>query len=225
MQAFQLPVAQAERDLYTALSEWEKHGLLGRRDEAPASATGNAATDDEVIPGPQTRVHDFPAERRYRMFETVFRLRFSDTGMVPVAQSAFAHLAVDEHCPFDVSLDLQHDAQGYFLLRDDEPIGWGQTERQLAPLLHGQVVDNATRYHPVRALVFPVYRAGADARLERLTPADALCRLTDAGTDMEGGLNSASVTELVSWIAGMDSYELHYSELEDAIAQVRDLLS
>ncbi len=337
MKAFQLPATQAEQDLQATLSEWENRGLLGRSNEPPVSDADNAVTDEEAIPELRTRVREFPTARRYRMSETVFRLRFSDTGMVPFAQSVFAHLAVDEHCPFDVSLDVQHDAQGYFLLSDDKPIGWCRAERELAPLLHGQMVADAykradclialhaaavsngkhclvfpalsgsgkstltaalvasgfsyctdelvllqsqthrvrsidagigikrgswevlqafyphikdlpihlrldgrevryllpethqlgsgmTQHHPVRALVFPAYRAGAGARLERLTSADALCRLTDAGTDMDGGLDSASVTELVDWIAGMDSYELHYSDLEDAIAHVRELL-
>lgn len=99
----------------------------------------------------------------------------------------------------------------------------GQRVRYLLPEKH-QLPGDRAQHHPVRALVFPVYRAGADTRLGRLTPADALCRLTDAGTDMEGGLDERRVRELVDWIAGMDSYELHYSALEDAIAQVRELL-
>jgi len=336
-QAFRLPDARAEQDLNTILAEWETHGLLGRTDDPPATATENPAAAGETLPEPQTRVHEFPAQQRYRMLETVFQLRFSETALVPFAQSAFAHLAVDDSHPFDVTLDVQRDTRGYFVFCDNQPIAFCNTEQELAPLLHGQVVadaynradclialhaaavsndeqclvfpalsgsgkstlaaalvasgfkyctdelvllqpqthkaqtiaaalgikpgswdilqtyyphladlpihlrldgkrvrylvpeqhqliDDTTQHHHIRALVFPVYAAAADTRLSRLTPADALCRLTDAGTDMEGGLDSARVSELVEWIAGMDSYELHYSELDDAIAQARNLL-
>jgi len=335
-QAFRLSATQAEQDLEVTLSEWETCGLLGCSDETPAAA-GEVPADEVAMPKPQTKIHSFPAERRYQMLDTVFRLRFSDLAMVPFAQSAFAHLIVDEHCPFDVTLDVQSDAGRYFVLCDDRPIGWCNTQQQLAPLLHGKVISKAyeraecfialhaaavsngneclvfpaqsgsgkstltaalvssgfkyctdelvllqrhthlvqtiaagigtkpgswsvlqafdpristlpthlrldgkqvryllpdkqqltedlTEYHPVRALVFPVYGEGANARLQRLTPADALCRLTDAGSDMEGKLDSARATELVHWIAGMDSFELHYSDLGEAIGHVRSLL-
>ena len=338
VQAFKLPVTQAEQDLDAILAEWETRGLLGHSDEPPAATTEDTATDNEAIPEPQTRIHEFPTERRYRMFETIFQLRFSEAALVPFAQSAFAHLAVDDSCPFDVTLDVQRDARGYFLFCDDQPVAFCNTEQELAPLLHGQVVadayqradclitfhaaavsngkeclvfpalsgsgkstltaalvasgfsyctdelvllqpkthrvrsiaagigikpgswevlqafyphisdlpihlrlddqevrylipekhqltDDMTQHHPVRALVFPSYRTGIDPCLERLTSADALCRLTDAGTDMEGELDSASVTELIDWISGMDSYELRYSDLGDAIVHVRKLLS
>lgn len=335
--AFELPVARAEQDLNAILLEWENQGLLGRGDTPKATATGETAAESEVLPAPQIRIDTFPAERRYRMFETVFRLRFSEAALETCAQSAFAHLAVDGDHPYDVILDVLSDTRGYFLLFDDQPVAFCDTQQELAPLLHGQLVADAyerarcliafhaaavsngeeclvfpalsgsgkstltaalmasgfkyctdelvllqpqthraqtiaaglgikpgsweilrtfhphiselpihlrldgqqvryllpdkhqligdpTQHHRIRALVFPIYKAGLDTRLDRLTPADALCRLTDAGTDMEGELDATRVTELVDWIAGMDSYELGYSDLEDAIACVRELL-
>ena len=42
---------------------------------------------------------------------------------------------------------------------------------------------------------------------------------------MDGVLDGTRVTELVDWIVGMDSYELCYGDLQDAIAHVRQLLS
>jgi len=338
VQTFQLATVQAEQDLEATLFEWKQRGLLGRTEESSVTATGQVPVDDEPVPEPQTRTHDFPVERHYRMFETVFRLRFTDTTMASCADSAFAHLGVDADCPFDVSFDLQHDARGYFLFGKDKPIAWCRHEQELAPLLHGQVVadayeranclisfhagavsngreclifpalsgsgkstltaalvasgfsyctdelvllqaqthlvqtiaagigiksgswdvlqpfyphimklpahrrldgqavryllptpdqlsDDMAQHHPIRALVFPAYQPDTEPCLERLTPANALCRLTEAGTDMDGELDDASVTELVDWIADMDSYELRYSKLEDAIAHVRELLS
>ncbi len=335
-QTFQLSPGQAQQDLDTTLSEWTRRGLLGRTDAPSAAADSASCEEEEDIPAPHTRIRSFPAERRYRMFGTVFRLRFSRAELAPFAESAFAHLAVPPDCPCDVCFELQHDPRGFILLCDDQPIGWCRSEQELAPLLHGQVVaesyrradcliafhaaavsngaqclvfpalsgsgkstltaallasgyryctdelvllqadshqvqcidaglgikpgawkvlqafyphmealpvhlrldgqqvryllpeaqqlSGGTTRHPVRALVFPVYQADSETRLQRLTPADALCRLTDAGTDMEDELDSTSVTELVDWIADMESYELRYSRLEEAIARVRTLL-
>lgn len=337
MQVFHLPAAQAQQDLDTTLSDWQDRGLLGRTDTSPIADTEDPV-DDEPIPEPRTKVRIFPVERCYRMFATVYRLRFAESGMLPYAESVFAHLSVDSHRSFNVTLDVQHDPQGYFLLRDDTPVAWCHHEEELAPLLHGQLVADAyertekliafhsaavsngteclifpalsgsgkstltaalmatgfryctdelvllqpqthrvqaiaaavgikpgswealqafypginelpthlrldgqqVRYllpdksqlandttlaQPVRALVFPVYRDGATPQLESLTPADALYRLTEAGSDMDGVLDGTRVTELVDWIVGMDSYELCYGDLQDAIAHVRQLLS
>lgn len=337
-EAFQLPAGQAEQDLEATLAEWESRGLLGCADEPAAAPAATVAANEETFPEPRSGVHSFAAQRRYRMLDTVFRLRFSDAALVACAQLAFAHLAVDEQCPFDVSLDVQQDAAGYFLRLDERPIAWCKTRQELTPLLHGQLVADAyeraeclialhaaavsngdeclvfpalsgsgkstltaallaagfkyctdelvlvqahthrvqtiaagigikpgswevlrafhpriseldthlrldgqsvryllpekqqlfadgARHHPVRALVFPVYRAGADARLQPVTPADALCRLTEAGTDVNGELDSSRVAQLVDWIAGVDSYELLYSDLDEAITHVRRLLA
>ena len=57
-----------------------------------------------------------------------------------------------------------------------------------------------------------------------LSPADALCRLTDAGTDMEGGLNIDRVREMIDWISGIEAHELQYSTLDEAITHIRKLL-
>jgi len=257
---------------------------------------------------------------------------------VPLAESAFAHLAVNDNPPVTIQLDVLDDSQGYFLLCNDTPIAHCETLQQLAPLLHGQIVSDAyaradcliafhaaaisngqaclvfpalsgsgkstltaalvaagfqyctdelallqnhthhiraipagiglksgswdvlqafhpqlselpthlrldgqsvryllpdknrlgadpTAHQPLRALVFPVYNPHTEVALEPLTPADALCRLTEAGTDMAGGLNAERVTELVDWIGAVDSYALRYASLDEAIAQVRTLLT
>jgi Coenzyme PQQ synthesis protein D (PqqD) len=337
MQAFQLPAGRAEQDLEATLSDWETRGLLGYNDEPPSAPAESAPGNDETFPEPRALVRAFPLERRYRLLDTAFRLRFADAELMSCAQAAFAHLAADAHGPFDLSLDVQRDAAGFFLLRDGQAIAWCKTVRELTPLLHGQLVADAyahadslitlhaaavsngheclvfpalsgsgkstltaalvaagfkyctdelvlvqalthrvraiaaaigikpgswavleafhpeianlathlrvdgqqvryllpdpgqltadpAQHHPVRALVFPVYGANTATRLTALTPADALCRLTDAGTDVAGGLDEGRVAELVDWIGGVNSYELRYGNLQEAITQVRELL-
>jgi len=98
-----------------------------------------------------------------------------------------------------------------------------QKVRYLQPEKHQLPRDMAQQYQ-VQALLFPAYQAGAQPALTPVSPADALCRMTDAGTDIKGGLDLSHVTDIIDWIGGIDSYELRYSDLDDAITHVRTLL-
>jgi len=67
--------------------------------------------------------------------------------------------------------------------------------------------------YPLHSLVFPCYQPEQPTSLTRISPADALCRLTEAGYDMEGGLDTERVEELIDWIGGISCYELHIHDL------------
>ncbi|MDQ2695596.1 MAG: PqqD family peptide modification chaperone [Pseudomonadota bacterium] len=75
----------------------------------------------------------------------------------------------------------------------------------------------------VRCIVFPQYRPGSATVLSPVTPARALCRLTAAGYDMNGGLDAARVAGLVDWISGLACHELRFDSLTDAVARLREL--
>ncbi len=98
-----------------------------------------------------------------------------------------------------------------------------QKVRYLQPEKH-QLPHDMTQQYRVQALVFPVYQAGTQPALTPVSPADALCRMTDAGTDIKGGLDLSLVTDIINWIGGIDSYEIRYSKLDDAITHIRTLL-
>ena len=87
-----------------------------------------------------------------------------------------------------------------------------------------QLPQDMAQSHKVQALVFPAYQAGAPSALTPVSAADALCRMTEAGTDIKGGLDLPHVTDIVDWIGGVDSYELRYNDLDDAISHTRILL-
>jgi hypothetical protein len=95
--------------------------------------------------------------------------------------------------------------------------------RYLLPPKHLLANDTAQCY-PVQSLVFPSYQPEQPTSLARISPADALCRLTEAGYDMEGGLDAERVAELVDWIGGISCYELHVHDLHEAVSRVEDLL-
>jgi len=96
--------------------------------------------------------------------------------------------------------------------------------RYLLPPKHLLANDTAQCY-PVQSLVFPSYQPEKPTSLTPISPADALCRLTEAGYDMEGGLDAERVAELVDWIGGINCYELHVHDLHEAVSRVEGLLN
>ena len=337
-QTFDLSRESVEKDVSSVLSEWLERGFLGitRPPEPAPHKTGGGMTRPDV-PETLTRARKYPFEQYYQLSGTVFRFRFSSISLMDIAKSVLGHLEIPEGPSADLTIDLQQDARGFFLFRNNEITDHCNSENELGPLIHGQVLSNtysrmdcllaihagavnngneclvlpalsgngkstltaaliASGYHygtdelvllqpqtyriqaiamalgiktgswdvlqtfhsdianlptylrtdgqkvryllpkdpqpsygttqlqSVRALVFPTYLADTDPELSRLTPAEALCRLTEAGTDMKGGLDIARVTDIVGWISGINAYELHYSNLEDAVTHIRALL-
>jgi hypothetical protein len=76
---------------------------------------------------------------------------------------------------------------------------------------------------PVRALVFPQYRAGEAARCRPMRPADALVRLAASGYDAR--LSTETVRSLIDWLCDVPSYELAYGDLNRAIAAIDAIAS
>ena len=283
-------------------------------------------------------VNDYQQEHRYKLLDTVIRIRFSGSGMEQIAPYVFAHLGVSNDEPFDLALDVHQDSDGYSLFCNGELVARCATKEELAPLLHAHAAaeaysrtecliaihaaavshgkecivlpakagngkstltaamiesgfqyctdelvllkhqthtvqavpvgialkpgswpvlksfypqlpdlpvflrpdgkrvryllpgkqalsSNPTRCYPVHSLVFPVYQPTHTTGLSRISPADALCRLAEAGYDMEGGLDRERVTELVGWISGISCYELRVNDLREAVSLMAELLS
>jgi hypothetical protein len=99
----------------------------------------------------------------------------------------------------------------------------GKSVRYLLP--RGSQASTFTQGSQVQAIVFPRYEPGQAPRLSGITAGDALCRVTDAGYDVEGGLDRQSVVDLIHWISGQRCYELLFDDLDDAVAAVAGLLS
>lgn len=339
-ETFSVPATRAEQDVNSALKQWARLELLGCTGPVVPAAIEEPDEPSHLdeIPEPASPIDAYLGERRYRMLETVVRIRFRTTSMCEIGDSVFGHLRVADDQPFDFTLDVHRDTAGYFLFRDDQLCAYGASEQEVAPLLHGAVVSEAyanadcllaihaaavsnghecivfpatsgsgkttltaaligtglkyatdelvllqhrshevqaiaaglgikpgswsivQEFHPIlgqlptglrqdgqnvryllpqetvmpedpaqyyrlRALVFPTYHAEAETMLDTVSAAQALCLLTDAGSDMEGGLDRERVAELVEWIRGIRCYTLRYSDLREAAAIVSDLLA
>jgi len=109
---------------------------------------------------------------------------------------------------------------------EELPIFLRQDEKQVRYLLPPKhlLADETAQCYPLHSLVFPSYQPELPTSLTRISPADALCRLTEAGYDMEGGLDRQRVAELVGWIGGINCYELHVHNLQEAVSRIEDLL-
>ena len=104
-----------------------------------------------------------------------------------------------------------------FLRQDEKQV------RYLLPPKH-LLADETAQCYPLHSLVFPRYQPELPTRLSRISPADALCRLAEAGYDMKGGLDTERVKELVDWIAGISCYELQVRDLREAVSRIAALL-
>jgi hypothetical protein len=116
--------------------------------------------------------------------------------------------------------------QSFLPALEDLPIFLRQDEKQVRYLLPPKhlLADKTAQCYPLHSLVFPSYQPELPTSLTRISPADALCRLTEAGYDMEGGLDRRRVAELVGWIGGIKCYELHVHNLQEAVSRIEDLL-
>jgi hypothetical protein len=95
----------------------------------------------------------------------------------------------------------------------------GQKIRYLPPPYRDPV--NPTGGIGVTHIIFPVYRDGHRTTLTPISPAEGLCRITQAGYDVPGGLSGSCVAQLVDWIAGIPCYDFRYGDLDDAIDWVK----
>jgi len=77
---------------------------------------------------------------------------------------------------------------------------------------------------PVACVVFPHYIEGAPARMEPVTTAQALCRISEAGYDLIDLSNADIVTELIGWLAETATFSLAYGDLDEAIRLIGELV-
>ena len=116
--------------------------------------------------------------------------------------------------------------QSFYPALEDRPVFLRQDEKQVRYLLPPKhlLADETAQCYPLHSLVFPSYQPELPTALTRISPADALCRLAEAGYDMKGGLDTERVKELVDWIAGISCYELQVRDLPEAVSRIAALL-
>jgi hypothetical protein len=95
---------------------------------------------------------------------------------------------------------------------------YGENVRFLHPAFPPQ-----NRNAVAAALVFSRWEAGAGTAIEPLGAAETLMRLNESGFWVEH--DRGSIQSVLDWIQSLPSYEMIYSDLDDAVAFVRTLLS
>lgn len=77
----------------------------------------------------------------------------------------------------------------------------------------------------VKCIIFPHYHADqAQCELTPLDSVSALKGLTMVGYQIKQNLTIEKVEQLLTWIAGIDAYELHYANLDDAHRLIDSLM-
>ena len=75
----------------------------------------------------------------------------------------------------------------------------------------------------VKAIVFPNYLPENSTELIKISSADALVKITDAGYHTNQSLNHESVAKLVEWIKDIPAYELKVNDLKKAVNLISEL--
>jgi hypothetical protein len=97
--------------------------------------------------------------------------------------------------------------------------------RYLAPPVDA-MVSMTSQPFPVDAIVIPKFVNDPNAvGLKEISPADGLCRLTEAGFDIHDEMTPACVKELVDWITNLPCYEMHFNKLDKAVSAILKLVS
>jgi Coenzyme PQQ synthesis protein D (PqqD) len=79
---------------------------------------------------------------------------------------------------------------------------------------------------PIDYIVFPQFlNDGNKAVLAEIGSAEGLCRLTEAGYEMQDDMTADSVRQLVDWIKNVPCYSMHFNQLDDAVSVILSLLS
>lgn len=103
-------------------------------------------------------------------------------------------------------------------LRED-----GQQVRYFAPPKE-RIAAGDDRFR-VAAIVFPHIAENEPCRLEPLPRSAALLRIADAGYHLLGELDVEAFEAMLAWVKSLDCFELRYSDLDEAVACIRGLLS
>ena len=99
----------------------------------------------------------------------------------------------------------------------------GRSIRYLPPPTN-VLTNNQNTMLTISQIVFPSYQSDSKATIRPISQAEGLCRITEAGYDVHGGLSVARVKQLVDWIVKIPCYEFHYSNLGKAVDALKSLL-
>ncbi len=180
VESFGLDQAEAEGFVALSLTEWRKLGLLAGAEDLAAEARSRPAAVERDAPARPDA--DFHAHRRYRLLDTILRLRFTDQAQLDRVHPVLAHLTIPNEPGADLTLDLALDAGGHWVECGGERLG-PVTLEGLAPLVKTQVWLGAiNRSSYLLYLHAGVIGVGEDCLLLPAAPGSGKTTLTAALT-------------------------------------------
>ncbi len=78
--------------------------------------------------------------------------------------------------------------------------------------------------YPVEYLVFPKYGAGEKTSLGKLSPAEAIYRVAQAGYAVPGCIDTDLMEDFIDWITQLNCYELRMGDLNEAVSKIKELV-
>ncbi len=101
----------------------------------------------------------------------------------------------------------------------------GKHVRYLVPA-DNTIVPMASQPLPIDYIVFSQFVEDEDkAVLTEISAAEELCRLAEAGYEIQDEMTAESVEQLVDWITNIPCYAIRYNQLDDAVSFIQSLVS
>ena len=129
----------------TAIAEWTANGILGAPAPLPEAPAATAAAGPSDAPPWQP--FESAVECRYRILDSVFRVRFSTKELAEVVHAVLEHLATDESAYDPVAVDIVQSAATILVYRDRTWFGGCHDLRELAPIVKALVWQSAVNNH------------------------------------------------------------------------------
>lgn len=128
----------------TAIAEWTTNGILGAPAPAPDAHAVATATGPFDAPPPP---FESAVERRYRILDSVFRIRFSTAEQAGVVHAVLEHLATNEAPNGSIAVDVVQSTAAILVYRDGIWFGGCRDLRELAPIVKALVWQSAVNNH------------------------------------------------------------------------------
>jgi hypothetical protein len=117
---------------------WRRNGLLRGSPREPLSQRFVEEDTAAAVEPVQPILSDWK-QRHYRMLETAFSIRFSDSALEALVDPVLSHLAIDEPSGDARTMAIVDTGREIQIIEGYRIIGQCPTRRGLAPLIHGHL--------------------------------------------------------------------------------------
>ena len=114
---------------------------------APLPDAADAAVATDPSDAPLWQPFESAVERRYRILDSVFRVRFSTMEQAEIVHAVLEHLATNETPQDSIAVDVVQSIATILVYRDRTWFGGCQDLRELAPIVKALVWQSAVNNH------------------------------------------------------------------------------